>query len=369
MKRQPPPKRLPTAPPQAHEIPSPAYAGLDLLPSAVLLLDAECRVIHGNPAAESLIESSLKNLLGQSIRRLFTGGPEWDSTLDEALDGQWSHRTQELVLSPAGRDPVPVSCMITPVDQPPARLLAEFRVIDQQLKIAREERLYEQAEANRQLVRNLAHEIKNPLGGIRGAAQLLEHELPLPHLREYTQVIIKESDRLQTLMDRMLTPHRPPHITGVNVHEVLERVRSLLAAEFPGRFLLTRDYDASLPDLRGDKERLIQAVLNIARNAAQALIAADTPEPEIRLKTRIARNVILAKERYRLALELHISDNGPGVPEEIRDRIFHPLVSGREGGSGLGLTLAQTFVQQHHGTIECDSRPGYTCFKLLLPLS
>ncbi len=346
-----------------------AYAGLDLLPTAILLLDQNCRVIHGNSAAESLIEAGLRNLIGQSVQRLFEGGAEWEVTLQEALAGRWSHRTQELVLAPAGREPVPVSCVITPIDQAPACLLTEFRVIDQQQKIAREQRLNEQAEANRQLVRNLAHEIKNPLGGIRGAAQLLEHELPLPQLREYTQVIIKESDRLQSLMDRMLTPQRPPHITGVNIHEVLERVRSLLAAEFPRRFRLTRDYDASLPDLRGDKERLIQAVLNITRNAAQALIASNTPDPEIRLKTRIARNLTLARERYRLALELHISDNGPGVPEDIHDRIFHPLVSGREGGSGLGLTLAQTFVQQHHGTIECDSRPGYTCFKILLPLS
>ncbi len=366
MRRTPPGKR-PSAAPQS--VPPSAYAGLDLLPSAILLLDGNCRVIHGNSAAEGLIEASLRNLIGHSVHRLFEGGPEWELTLQEALAGRWSHRTQELVLAPAGREPVPVSCVITPIDQPPACLLTEFRVIDQQLKVAREERLNEQAEANRQLVRNLAHEIKNPLGGIRGAAQLLEHELPLPQLREYTQVIIKESDRLQSLMDRMLTPQRPPHITGVNIHEVLERVRSLLAAEFPRRFRLTRDYDASLPDLRGDKERLIQAVLNITRNAAQALIVSNTADPEIRLKTRIARNLTLARERYRLALELHISDNGPGVPEAIRDRIFYPLVSGREGGSGLGLTLAQTFVQQHHGTIECDSRPGYTCFKILLPLS
>ena len=345
------------------------YAGLDLLPSAILLLGADCRVIHGNPAAENLTESSLKNLVGQSVHNVFTGGPEWELTLQEALAGQWSHRAQELVLASPGREPMPVACVITPVDQGDARLLTEFRVIDQQLKMAREERVKEQAEANRELIRNLAHEIKNPLGGIRGAAQLLEYELPDARLREYTQVIIKESDRLQALMDRMLTPHRPPHITALNVHEVLERVRSLLAAEFPRRIRLTRDYDVSLPDFRGDKERLIQVVLNIARNAAQALIAARTPHPEIRLKTRIARNITLLKERYRLALELHIVDNGPGVPESIRDRIFYPLVSGREGGSGLGLTLAQTFVQQHRGTIECDSRPGHTCFKILLPLS
>ena len=346
-----------------------AYAGLEFLPSAILLLGDDCRVIHVNPVAESLIEASRKNLIGQRVQSLFNGGSDWEQSLNDALAGRWSHRTLELLLAHSGREPVPVSCVVTPVEQPPVRLLIEFRIIDQQLKLAREQRLAEQADANRQLVRNLAHEIKNPLGGIRGAAQLLEHELPQKHLREYTQVIIKESDRLQALMDRMLTPHRPPHITAVNVHEVLERVRSLLAAEFPRRFVLVRDYDASLPELRGDKERLIQAVLNVARNAAQALIGAGTPEPQISLKTRIARGVTLARVRYRLALELHITDNGPGVPEAIREHIFYPLVSGREGGSGLGLTLAQTFVQQHRGTIECDSRPGATCFTILLPLS
>jgi two-component system nitrogen regulation sensor histidine kinase GlnL len=170
-------------------------------------------------------------------------------------------------------------------------------------------------------------------------------------------------------MDRMLTPHRPPHITSVNIHEVLERVRSLLAAEFPKKIRLVRDYDASLPELRGDKEQLIQVALNVARNAAQALLGAATVDPEIVLKTRVVRNITLHKERCRLALDLHIEDNGPGIPESIRDRVFYPLVSGRDGGSGLGLTLAQTFVQQHRGTIECESRPGYTCFKILLPFS
>jgi two-component system nitrogen regulation sensor histidine kinase GlnL len=277
------------------------------------------------------------------------------------------------VLTPSGRDPVPVSCVITPVDQAPARLLTEFRIIDQQIKIAREERLNEQAEANRQLMRNLAHEIKNPLGGIRGAAQLLELELPERHLkelREYTQVIIKEADRLQTLVDRLLAPHRHPHIVGdVNIHEVCERVRSLVMAEFPQGLTIKRDYDLSIPEFRGDKEQLIQAVLNIVHNAAQAL--ADrirAGDGELILRTRVSRQVTLSKVRYRLALDLHIIDNGPGIPPDIQERIFYPLVSGREGGSGLGLTLAQTFVHQHMGVIECDSRPGCTDFRILIPL-
>jgi two-component system nitrogen regulation sensor histidine kinase GlnL len=348
--------------------PLPAYDGLDLLPTAILLVDTDCAIVHANPAAEALIETGLKSIRGQPVRRLLEGGGDWDALLSEALAGRWGTRTQELALLPHGREPVPVSCTVSPVDAAPARLLVEMRIIDQQRRIERDLRLQEQSDANRELIRNLAHEIKNPLGGIRGAAQLLERELPEARFREYTQVIIKESDRLQSLMDRMLAPHRPPTITEFNIHEVLERVRSLIAAEFPGDLRLTRDYDASLPDLRGDKERLIQAVLNIARNAAQALIGARQPDGEILLRTRVARNVIVLKQRYRLALELHVVDNGPGVPEAIRERMFYPLVSGREGGSGLGLTLAQTFVAQHHGSIECASQPGETRFTILLPL-
>ena len=348
------------------------YAGLDLLPSAVLLADAQFRIVHVNSAAENLFELSARSLTGRRVAEVLAdeppGGDALNRMLTEVVEQEWSHRTQEIEIATPGRAPILVACVVTPAHQPPVRVLLELQVIDQRLRAAREERIAEQAEANRELIRNLAHEIKNPLGGIRGAAQLLEHELPEARLKEYTQVIVKESDRLQALLDRMLTPHRPPRIAAVNIHEVLERVRSLLAAEFPKQIRLIRDYDTSLPDLRGDIEQLIQVVLNVARNAAQALLAANTLQPEIRLKTRAARQVTLHKERYRLALELHVTDNGPGVPEDIRERIFFPLVSGREGGSGLGLTLAQSFVQQHRGAIECDSRPGSTVFKILLPL-
>jgi len=189
-------------------------------------------------------------------------------------------------------------------------------------------------------------------------------------LTEYTQVIIHEADRLQALVDRLLAPHRKPHVVGdVNIHEVCERVRLLISSEFPRGLEVQRDYDTSIPEFRGDREQLIQAVLNVVRNATEAMaeqIAAGSAR--LVLRTRIARQVTIGKQRYRLALELHVQDNGPGVPESIRDRIFHPLVSGREGGSGLGLTLAQTFVQQHRGTIEYDSVPGRTNFKILIPL-
>ena len=189
-------------------------------------------------------------------------------------------------------------------------------------------------------------------------------------LKEYTQVIIHEADRLQTLVDRLLAPHRRPHVVGeVNIHEVCERVRSVILAEFPKGLEVVREYDVSIPEFRGDREQLIQAVLNIAHNACQALaerIAAG--DAKLVFRTRVARQVTFGKQRYRLALELHVIDNGPGVPDSIRDHIFFPLVSGRADGSGLGLTLAQTFVQQHHGLIECDSAPGKTDFKILIPL-
>ena len=249
-------------------------------------------------------------------------------------------------------------------------LLLELVEVEQQTRQDREERALGQAAANKELIRNLAHEIKNPLGGIRGAAQLLEMEVESRALTEYTQVIINEADRLQALVDRLLAPHRKPHVVSdVNIHEVCERVRSLILAEFPRGLTVQRDYDTSIPEFRGDREQLIQAVLNIAHNAAQALTDRIAEgDASITLRTRIARQVTLGKQRYRLALDLHIEDNGPGIPESIRDRIFYPLVSGRDGGSGLGLTLAQTFVQQHQGMIECESQPGQTLFKIVIPL-
>jgi len=249
-------------------------------------------------------------------------------------------------------------------------VVVELLPQETQTRQDREERQMEQAQANKELIRNLAHEIKNPLGGIRGAAQLLQLELDSRDLTEYTQVIVREADRLQTLVDRLLAPHRRPQVVGnVNIHEVCERVRTLILAEFPKGLQVRRDYDTSLPEFRGDVEQLIQAVLNIAHNAALALkdrIAMG--DAQIILATRIARQVTFVKKRFRLALELHVTDNGPGIPEDIRERLFHPLVSGRDGGSGLGLNLAQSFVQQHQGLIECESQPGRTDFKILIPL-
>ncbi|MGH8674366.1 MAG: nitrogen regulation protein NR(II), partial [Burkholderiales bacterium] len=314
-----------------------SYPGLELLSTAVLMLDESLLVTYANPAAESLLAHGRKHLLGVGIDKLLPASESFHAHLRQSVTSDAGFNENELVVEVLG-DPVTLHCVITPIELEDARLLLEFRELDQQIRIAREEKLIEQQQANRELIRNLAHEIKNPLGGIRGSAQLLERELKDPEQREFTQVIVKETDRLQALMNRLLTPSRLPRIETVNIHEVMERVRSLLLAEFPEGLSIRRDYDVSLPESIGDREQLIQAILNVARNAAQAMDG----DGEITLRTRVARQVTLARNRYRHAIAVEIEDNGPGVPSELADRIFFPLVSGRDGGTGLGLSLAQS---------------------------
>jgi two-component system, NtrC family, nitrogen regulation sensor histidine kinase GlnL len=352
-----------------------ALPGLDWLATAVVLLDRSLRVKYVNAAAEALFAIGRRSILDQVFPALFADSGTLAGLLHQAIREERGFADQDLILVPAGQEPLHLDCIVTPVDVEEAVLLLELRPIDQRLRLEREEQRLTQHRANRELIRNLAHEIKNPLGGLRGSAQLLERELDRPSLREYTRVIIKEADRLQALMDRLLTPHRPPVHVPMNIHEVCERVRSLILAEFPEGVRVERDYDVGLPEFRGDPEQLIQAVLNIARNAAQAMLGARSRSEtglagvaEVVLRTRVARRVTLARRFHKLALELQVIDNGPGIPEEIRDQIFYPLVSGRAGGTGLGLTLAQTFVQQHQGIVECESQPGRTCFRIVLPL-
>jgi len=336
--------------------------GLEHLSTAILVLDRDFRVCYANPAAENLFEFSSKSIAGTPVNQVFpeTGG--LIAATEAAFASGASYTEHEMTLATAAHT-YHVSLTVSPVLDANQQLLLEFHQIDKHLKIAREERMQLQQQYNRELLRNLAHEIKNPLGGIRGAAQLLEHELPKPSLREYTQVIIKESDRLQSLMDRLLAPNRMTKLTPVNVHEVLERVRSLILAEHPEGLLLRRDYDTSLPDLMADHEQLIQIVLNIVRNAVQAMHG----QGEIVIRTRIARHVTLAKKNHRLALELKIIDNGPGIPEDIREQIFYPLVTSKAEGTGLGLSIAQTYVAHHGGSIDCESKAGRTVFTVLLP--
>ncbi len=341
-----------------------ALPGLDLLATPVILVDPAGLVCCLNAAAESLFNLSRRNCVGQALTALLPGLRSIFPTITAASREDLGFIEHELLLRLADGSTQILHCVGTPVHGDAEGVLLELRPIDQQLRIAREERLLHDQRINRELIRNLAHEIRNPLGGIRGAAQLLERELQSPSLKEYTQVIRKEADRLQVLMDRLLSPTRIPQSVPVNIHEVLERVRSLILAEFPDGIIIQRDYDTSLPELLGDREQLIQAVLNITRNAAQALEG----QGLIRLRSRAARQVTLARKRYRTAILVQIIDDGPGIPEPLQARMFHPLVSGREGGSGLGLMLAQNFINQHHGLVECESRPGRTSFSLLLPI-
>jgi two-component system nitrogen regulation sensor histidine kinase GlnL len=336
---------------------------LELLTTAVLMLDESLHVTYANSAAEDLLAHGVKHLMGADLEKLLPGNPQFIQRLQQAIGADAGFNENDLEIDLAG-DRVHLHCVISPVEVGDSRLVLELRELDQQIKIAREEKILEQQEANRELIRNLAHEIKNPLGGIRGSAQLLERELGDPDLREFTQVIVKETDRLQSLMNRLLTPSRLPRVEPLGIHEVTERVRSLLLAEFPGTLSIKRDYDPSVPELPGDKEQLIQAILNVARNAAQATHG----HGEIRFITRIARQVTIARLRYRHAIAVTIEDNGPGVPAGLAERVFYPLVSGREGGTGLGLSLAQSYVSQHQGLIEFESVPGRTRFTILLPI-
>ena len=372
-----------SVPSNASTIARARYAGLDLLTSAVVILDNAGRIAFANTAAETLLHFSLRTMIGLRFASLLSNGSLIDELFAEAGRREYSDKRLDFEIHRPDRKPLQVHGIVTVLhDDPSTPVLFELQETDQQRRADREERIHDQTQINRELVRNLAHEIKNPLGGIRGAAQLLHMEMSTPkfagefaagfvaEFADYARVIIKEADRLQSLVDRLLAPHRPARIVGdVNIHEVCERVRSVLLAEYPRGLVIARDYDASIPEFRGDKEQLIQALLNLAHNASQALSARIAAgDAQIVLKTRVARQVTIARTRHRLALELHVLDNGPGIDPSIRDRVFLPLVSGREGGTGLGLTLAQTFVEEHHGTIDFESRPGRTDFRILLPL-
>ena len=345
------------------------FQSFDLLATLVAVVDSNGIVRFANAALEDALGTSRRTIEGSALAQCFSEPHILQNALEGAGSNEFAALRYDAWLNRLTHDPLPVHVIVAQTDRP-GEIVVELLPLEAQARQDREERLIDQAQANKELIRNLAHEIKNPLGGIRGAAQLLQMEVDSKDLIEYTQVIIHEADRLQTLVDRLLAPHRRPHVVGdVNIHEVIERVRTLIMAEFPRGLRVVREYDTSIPEFRGDREQLIQAVLNVARNACQALAERiGSGDAQLVLRTRIARQVTFGKQRYRLALELHVIDNGPGVPDSIKDRIFYPLVSGREGGSGLGLTLAQTFVQQHHGLIECDSVPGRTDFKILIPL-
>jgi len=338
----------------------------------VLVVDASSRVRANNLAARALLGlPPTMQLTGRRLSEFTSLQPLTEAfrlwRAAERSSGLWSNTIMQSSGPPKSQtDPLSSQLALRArFARPPSDAGDEFVIFLEDVRAVEERAQQLKLAAMGRLTASIAHEIRNPLGGIRGAAQLLDSELDRPELREYTRVVMQEADRLQSLMDRMLAPHRLLQRKPVNVHEVLERVRSVILAEFPDGIRMRRDYDTSLPLLAGDREQLIQAVLNVVRNAAQAMRGRGS----IELRTRIARSVTLARRRYRHAISIQVIDDGPGIAPEMRERIFYPLVSGREGGSGLGLPLAQTFISQHQGSIEFESEPGRTCFTMLLPIT
>ena len=339
---------------------------LDNLTSSVLVLDASLCIQYMNPAAEMLLEASARRLKDRPIEEWLSSCEEELAVLRQSLDNGHPYSKREARLVTQTGQELTVDYSVNPI--PDGGVLLEIQARDRLMRIEREEELLARHASARVLIRGLAHEIKNPLGGIRGAAQLLERELDREELHEYTQVIIEEADRLRHLVDRLLGPHKLPVIERVNIHAILEHVCSLVKAETGKRVRILRDYDPSIPEFDGARGQLIQAILNIIRNAVQAMEEAGTPSPQIRLRTRALRQITLGPERHRLVCALEITDNGPGIPDEIKDTLFYPMVSSRAQGSGLGLSIAQSIVNQHKGLIEFSSEPGKTRFNLFIPL-
>jgi two-component system nitrogen regulation sensor histidine kinase GlnL len=343
---------------------------LDALATGVVLLDAADGVIHANVAAQGLLGVGLNQARGRPFLDLFVEHAPLQALLQRARERGEVFAERELALRPlsAPRDVRVIDVTVTPVEDHGGarRLLLEMVDAVPRNRINRENELRARLEGSRMMTRQLAHEIKNPLGGLRGAAQLLERQLPDAALREYTGVIINEADRLTALVDSMTGPTRVPHKTPMNVHEICEHVFRLLEAEAkPGaEIALERDYDPSVPDGFFDRNQLVQALLNLARNALQAVDG----RGRIVLRTRTVANTHIGPVRHRLAVRIEVVDDGPGVPSEIRGSLFYPLVTGRANGTGLGLAVAQEIVTRNGGLIEFDSEPGRTVFSVLLPL-
>ena len=345
---------------------------LDNLVTAIFLLDQDFRVSYTNPAAEMLFKMSHKRISSNRFISLFAKVEEhFVNELHAMLESERTYTQRECEFTLFDGSHIFVDCNVSSfaVGKKTA-VLIEMQPKDQLLRISREEQLHENQEAAKIMVRSMAHEIKNPLGGIRGAAQLLDAELTELEHHEYTKVIIEESDRLRNLVDRMLGPNEALVISEVNIHEILERVCSLIHAESRGNVLLEKDYDPSIPDLHGDKSQLIQAFLNIARNALQALsMDKDRQEPaRITIRSRAIRQFTIGHTRHRLVAKIEFIDNGPGIPKELIQNIFYPMISGHAEGTGLGLSITQSIFNRHHGLVECESKPGATNFIIYLPL-
>ncbi len=341
---------------------------LDALATAVMVVDERSRVVQLNIAAEDLLAVSVATACGKRITDLLVRGDKLEALVVRARVGgeALAQRQWELVPAMRGDARYLVDCTFTPLNLPGMAgcVLLEIADTTRQARISRENALLVQLGGSRMMARQLAHEIKNPLGGLRGAAQLLERELPDDALKEYTRVIIGEADRLRVLVDSLLGPPRALHLESVNLHELLDRVYQLVRAECPAALEIIRDYDPSLPPMELDRDQVIQAMLNLARNAIQALGS----HGQLTLRTRAVTGATIGERRHRVVASVQFEDNGPGVPTELGETIFYPLVTARPGGTGLGLAVAQDIATRHDGLVEFESRPGRTVFSLLLPI-
>ena len=341
---------------------------LDNISTGIVALDGNLQVTALNAAGQALLETSEARCVGHHAGKLVLHSEEWLDTMKQVMSSKSTRATRSVPLTLHSGQEIHVDVIITPAtdNEGAFSLLVELMAVDRLLRINRDESLLHTQETSRAVIRGLAHEIKNPLGGVRGAAQLLARELPNEDLAEYTRVIIREADRLRDLVDRLLGPNRQLDQEPLNIHEILEHVRNLITAESDNRVTIVRDYDPSLPEFACDRAQLIQAVLNIMRNALQA--AAKPEQCEIILRSRSQRQFTVGTQLHRLVCRVDIIDNGPGIPADILPAVFAPMVTGRAHGTGLGLSIAQAIIHLHGGVLECDSRPGDTRFTFYLPM-
>jgi len=339
---------------------------LENLSHAVMMFDADLKLDYINPTGEMLFAVSAGRLIGQKSETLFPAGSQLLEAIRKGVDSGHSFTEHEVIITLPGQREVTVDYTITPLAEQSGQtgLLVEIQQMDRQIRIAREDHQLSQQQTFRTLVRGLAHEIKNPLGGLRGAAQLLERELSSDDLKEFTNIIIGEADRLQNLVDRILGPNTLPKKEPLNIHQVLEHIRQLVSVDISNEINITTDYDPSIPDLIADRDQLIQAILNIVGNAVQAIGS----KGEITLSTRSVRQFTIGHVQHKLVCRIDIVDNGPGIPGDMMESIFLPMVTGRAEGTGLGLSISQSLINQHGGLIQCESRPGQTKFSLLIPI-
>ncbi|MDH5649177.1 MAG: nitrogen regulation protein NR(II) [Gammaproteobacteria bacterium] len=337
------------------------------LTSAVLVFDHKLKLTAVNPSAEMLFATSAKKMLGHTLDHwLSKTETSLKETLTKVSESQHPVTMREATLQLHGKRTITVDYTITPIidDNIEAALIMEMVQVDRILRLAQEEKMQHLHATNKAVIRGVAHEIKNPLGGIRGAAQLLARELPNPELEEYTSIIIEEADRLRALIDRMFGPNQVLNLKMINIHEVLEHIRRLILAEVQEGLDIITSYDPSLPEIPGDRDQLIQAILNVVRNAVQAM----DNKGVLELRSRIERQFTIGQNLHRLAIRLDIIDNGPGIPADLVQDIFYPLVTGRPEGTGLGLSISQDIIARHGGLIQCTSEPGNTVFSIYLPL-